>query len=46
VAGKTHRTVRLEADGDALKLSDVAAADQDRRIGLFISRHATGEKAP
>jgi hypothetical protein len=44
--GRTHRTVKLEADGDALELSDVAAADQDRRIGSFISRHAAGETEP
>lgn len=36
-----HRTVRLEIDGDVLELSEVTAADQDRLIGLFVSRHST-----
>ena len=39
----THRTVRLELDGDALELSQASAADQERLIELFVSRHATGE---
>ena len=39
----TRRTVRLELDGDALELSQASAADQERLIKLFVSRHATGE---
>jgi hypothetical protein len=38
----TRRTVRLELAGDALELSQASAADQQRLIELFISRHATG----
>ena len=41
----TRRTVRLELAGDALELSQASAADQQRLIELFISRHATGEGA-
>jgi len=41
--GGTRRTVRLEIGGDALELSEATVADQDRLIGLFISRHAAGE---
>ena len=37
------RTVRLELDGDALELSQASAADQERLIELFVSRHASGE---
>jgi hypothetical protein len=37
--GGTRRTVRLELGGDALELSQASAADQERLIGLFISRH-------
>jgi hypothetical protein len=39
----TRRTVRLELNGDALELSQASAADQERLIELFVSRHATGE---
>lgn len=39
----TRRTVRLELDGDALELSQASAADQERLIELFVSRHATEE---
>ena len=39
----TRRTVRLELDGDALELSQASAADQERLISLFISRHTGGE---
>jgi hypothetical protein len=39
----THRIVRLELDGDTLELSQASAADQERLIELFVSRHATGE---
>ena len=42
----TRRTVRLELDGDALELSRASAADQERLIELFLSRHTTGESAP
>ena len=41
--GSAHRRVRLEIGGDALELSDATAADQDRLIGLFLSRHSTGD---
>jgi hypothetical protein len=41
----TRRTVRLELDGDALELSQASPADQERLIGLFVGRHATGEGA-
>jgi hypothetical protein len=44
--GRPHRGVRLEIGGDALELSDATAADQDRLIGLFISRHATRDREP
>jgi hypothetical protein len=37
-----QRTVRLELDGDVLELSRSSAADQERLIDLFVSRHATG----
>ena len=39
----TGRAVRLELDGDALELSQASAADQERLIELFVSRHAVGE---
>jgi len=39
----TRRTVRLELGGDVLELSQVSTADQERLIGLFISRHASGK---
>ena len=39
----TRRTVRLELNGDALELSQASAADQERLISLFISRHTGGE---
>jgi hypothetical protein len=49
----TRRTIRLELGGDALELSQASAADQERLIGLFISRHSelpggppSGELAP
>ena len=41
--GQTRRTVRLEIGGEVLELSEATTADQDRLIGLFISRHAAGE---
>ncbi len=37
------RSVRLEIDGDVLELSEATTADQERLIGLFISRHSTGD---
>jgi hypothetical protein len=42
----TRRTVRLELDGDALELSQASAADQERLIELFVSRHAPGGVGP
>jgi hypothetical protein len=39
----TQRTVRLELDGDVLELSQASAADQDRLIELFVTRHAMRE---
>jgi len=33
------RTVRVELGGDALQISNASAAEQDRLIELFISRH-------
>jgi hypothetical protein len=39
---RTHRKVRLELDGDVLELSAASAADQERLIGLFASRHGAG----
>jgi len=39
----TRRTVRLEIDGDALELSEASAADQERLVGVFVSRHVPGE---
>jgi hypothetical protein len=38
--GGTPRTVRLELQGDALELSQASAADQERLISLFVSRHS------
>lgn len=37
-----RRSVRLEIGGDVLELSEATAADQDRLVGFFLSRHATG----
>ncbi len=37
-----RRTIRLEIDGDVLELSEATATDQERLVGLFVSRHATG----
>ena len=42
----TRRTVRLELDGDTLEISQASAADQERLIELFVSRHAKGEVGP
>jgi hypothetical protein len=39
----TRRTVRMEIEGDVLELSEASAADQERLIGLFISRHVSAE---
>ncbi len=41
-----RRTVRLELDGDSLELSQASAADQERLIELFVSRHAMEEGEP
>jgi hypothetical protein len=41
-----RRTVKLEIDGDLLELSEVSAAEQDRLITLFVSRHAQDEVDP
>jgi hypothetical protein len=38
-----RRMVRLELDGDALELSQLSAADQERLIDLFVSRHDRAE---
>ena len=35
-----RRTVRLELGGDVLELSEASAADQQRLIELFVSKHA------
>jgi hypothetical protein len=40
---ETRRTVRLELAGDAVELSQASAADQQRLIELFVSRHTTGD---
>ena len=37
----TRRTVRLEIGGDVLELSEASAADQQRLVDLFVSRHGT-----
>lgn len=37
------RSVRLEIDGDVLELSEVTAADQERLIALFVSKHSTND---
>lgn len=34
------RTIRLEIGGDALELAQASVADQERLIGLFVSRHS------
>jgi hypothetical protein len=44
--GGTQRMVRLELNGDALELSQASAADQERLIELFVSRHAPGVGKP
>lgn len=35
----TRRTVRLEIGGDVLELSEATVPDQERLVGLFVSRH-------
>ncbi|MCA2212064.1 hypothetical protein [Jidongwangia harbinensis] len=37
----TRRTVRIEIDGDVLELSEASVRDQERLVGLFVSRHRT-----
>jgi hypothetical protein len=44
--GGTGRTVLLELDGDVLELSQASAADQERLIELFLSRHAAAGGRP
>jgi hypothetical protein len=41
--GSARRTVRIEIGGDVLELSEVTAAEQDRLVELFVSRHSTDE---
>ena len=41
-----RRTVRLELDGDALELSEVSAAEQERLINLFVSKHGQTPAEP
>ena len=36
------RTVRVELGGDVIELSEASAAEQDRLIELFVSRHSAG----
>ena len=36
------RSVKLTLDGDALEVSRVSSAEQDRLIDLWVSRHGTG----
>ena len=36
------RSVKLTLDGDALEVSGVSSAEQDRLIDLWVTRHATG----
>ena len=36
------RSVSLTLDGDALEVSGVNSAEQDRLIDLWVSRHGTG----
>jgi hypothetical protein len=40
---RTRRTVRMEINGDVLELSQTTAADQHRRIELFVGRNAAGK---
>lgn len=35
------RSVKLTLDGDTLEVSGVSSAEQDRLIGLWVSRHGT-----
>jgi hypothetical protein len=37
--GGTRRTVRIEIGGDVLELSEASAREQERLVGLFLSRH-------
>jgi hypothetical protein len=34
--------VKITLDGDALEVSGVSSAEQDRLIDLWVSRHGTG----
>lgn len=38
------RSIRVEVDGDVLELSGATAAEHDRLVSVFLSRH--GEKGP
>ena len=38
----TARSVKLAIGGDALEVSGVSSAEQDRLIDLWVSRHAAG----
>jgi hypothetical protein len=42
--GDTGRMVRLELDGDTLVLAQASAAEQERLIELFVSRHSAEQK--
>lgn len=39
------RTVRVEIDGDVLELSGASSTDQERLVGLFLSRHGQPAEA-
>jgi hypothetical protein len=39
----SDRKVRLEIDGDVLELSRASTAEQERLVGLFVSRHSAGQ---
>ncbi len=36
----TPRAVRVEVDGEELELSHASAAEQERIVSLFVSRHS------
>jgi hypothetical protein len=40
VAGKGSRSVKLELDGDALEVTGLSSADQQRLITAWIERHS------
>jgi len=43
--GEPTRKVRIQVGDDALELSSVTAAEQERLIAMFVSRHSGGEGA-